>query len=81
MSPKSKSSEPSLKAFLATIGKRCGAKRAALGLTQAQAAERAGISARQYQRIEAGEQSASSETLWHLAGALKTSVGELLKGL
>jgi len=60
------------------IGKAARAARDRLGLTQAQVAEKASLSAQVYGRIERGAMMPAVPTLRRLAVALGTSPGELL---
>jgi transcriptional regulator with XRE-family HTH domain len=62
-----------------TIGGRTRSARVKLGLTQADAAERIGISTEFYARIERGGTMPSVPTLAKIAAALETSADELLE--
>lgn len=55
-------------------------ERRRLGLTQEEAAERAGIAARQLQRIEAGDVNAGLSTLAGLCRAFKVDILRLFEG-
>ena len=55
--------------------------RRARGLTQAVAAERAGLDHRQWQKVEYEETNATLETLARVAAALDTTIRELFKPL
>jgi transcriptional regulator with XRE-family HTH domain len=61
-----------------TIGKEARKARDALGLTQAQVAEQAGLSGQVYGRIERGHMIPSVGTLVRIAVALCTDVNVLL---
>jgi len=61
-----------------TIGERTRSARKKLGLTQADAAEKIGISTEFYARIERGGTMPSVPTLANIAAALETSADELL---
>lgn len=61
-----------------TIGERTRSARKKLGLTQADAAEKIGISTEFYARIERGGTMPSVPTLVEIATALETSADELL---
>ena len=56
------------------------ARRAELGLTQAQVAEAAGITERSFRAIKAHSHSCNLTTLVGLASALGVSLGELITG-
>lgn len=59
------------------LGANLKAARTALGITQEQAAARAGISAEFFGRLERGRAMASVSTLLKLAAALNVSIGQL----
>jgi DNA-binding XRE family transcriptional regulator len=59
------------------LGRNIRQKRNALGLTQADAAERAGIYWRHWQKIEAGQVNATIATLVSVAVALETTIPAL----
>jgi len=54
--------------------------RSALGLTQEEAADRAGIDYKRWQRLESGSVNATLRTLLRVADALDTSVWVMLEG-
>ena len=60
------------------MAKRVRALRAALGLTQAELAERAGISRKQDVRIEAAEQEPTLGVIERLAKALRVKPSKLI---
>lgn len=62
------------------MGARIAARRRELGLTQEQAAERAGITYQQYNKAERGKTCVSSDTLSRLSTALDISADYLLNG-
>lgn len=62
------------------IGHNIKATRTALGLTEEEAAERAGISPLDFAQIERGTQKTSSKLLAQIADALNTSIHTLLHG-
>ena len=64
-----------------SVGDRIAARRDELGKDQDTLSLDAGVDRRTVQRIEAGETSAKIETLYLLAGALDTTMSELLEGL
>ena len=59
------------------LGRNIWQKRKALGLTQAETAERAGLHPRHYQKIEAGESNVSLSSIVGIAYALETTVAAL----
>ena len=63
---------------LGLIGRRVAELRASRELTQEQLAERAEVSARYIQRVEAGTENLTVTTLIKMSNALRVSLGELL---
>jgi UDP-N-acetylglucosamine 1-carboxyvinyltransferase len=63
---------------LGLIGRRVAELRTARALTQEQLAERAEVSARYVQRVEAGTENLTIRTLIKMSNALRTSLEELL---
>jgi transcriptional regulator with XRE-family HTH domain len=63
---------------LALIGRRVAELRAVHDLTQEQLAERAEVSARYVQRVEAGTENLTVRTLIKLSNALRVSLAKLL---
>jgi transcriptional regulator with XRE-family HTH domain len=59
------------------VGRQIAALRAARGWTQEHVAERVGVSARYYQRVEAGDQNLTIDSLTKIASVLGVSVGQL----
>ncbi|MCC6555979.1 MAG: helix-turn-helix transcriptional regulator, partial [Polyangiaceae bacterium] len=66
--------EPETAAVLRTLGKRIGELRRARGLTQEQAAERLGMLAPNFARIEQGRQNVTVDTLVRIATMLGEDV-------
>lgn len=66
------------KRVLALIGRRVAELRAARELTQEQLAERAEVSARYVQRVEAGTENLTVRTLIKMSNALRVPLAELL---
>lgn len=64
---------------MGVIGKNIRKARKAAGLTQAQTAERIGISPLHYSRLERGERSVSLKQLALISDALNTEISVLLK--
>lgn len=67
---------PSTPRVLEALGRRIGEERAACELTQAKLAERLEVSVRYLQRVEAGEENLTVDTLVKFARALKVAVGD-----
>jgi transcriptional regulator with XRE-family HTH domain len=63
---------------LGLIGRRLAELRTARELTQEQLAERAEVSARYIQRVEAGTENLTVRTLIKMSNALRVSLAELL---
>ncbi len=63
------------------IGRRLRLRRRALGLSQSDLAERAGLRFRQIHKYESAENRTSSATLWRLACALDVDVHYFFEGL
>jgi transcriptional regulator with XRE-family HTH domain len=63
------------------IGRRLRMRRRALGLSQSELAERAGLRFRQIHKYECAENRTSSATLWRLACALEVNVHYFFEGL
>jgi len=63
---------------LSLIGRRVAELRATRELTQEQLAERAEVSARYIQRVEAGTENLTVRTLIKMSNALRVSLAELL---
>jgi len=61
------------------LAQRIRERRAVLGLTQEDLAERGDFDVRHVQKLEAGELNVSLRTLCRLASALKFSLGELFE--
>jgi len=59
------------------LGANMKRMRVALGLTQGEAGQRAGLHWRHWQKIEAGEVNATIATLVGIGAALETTVSEL----
>lgn len=66
--------------LLREAGRRVAATRRGLGLTQEEAADRAGIDYKRYQRLEAGTVNATLRTLLRIAEGLETNVWAMLEG-
>jgi transcriptional regulator with XRE-family HTH domain len=64
---------------LVSIGRRVGEERAARELTQAAFAKRLGVGTRYLQRVEAGEENLTVDTLVVLATTLDLSVADLFR--
>ena len=62
----------------AAIARSIVARREALGLTQAAAARRMGVSRQYWSQIESGQRRLGSVTLVRVAGALETSASALM---
>ena len=62
------------------IGRRLRMRRRALGLSQSELAERAGLRFRQIHKYEVAENRTSSATLWRLACALDVSIHYFFDG-
>lgn len=69
---------PAFVSLTAALGRRLDALRAASGLTQEDAAVRMGLTARHLQRLEAGGENPSLETLCRVAAVYGLTVPELL---
>lgn len=65
-------------ALLHRVAENIGKRRRALGLTQAQLAERLGVDAETLSRFERGRHSPTLKNLARLAGLLQTTVSDLL---
>ena len=65
---------------LREAGRRIASTRSALGLTQEEAADRAGIDYKRWQRLESGAVNATLRTLLRVADALGTNVWAMLEG-
>ena len=63
---------------LREVGARIRAAREAAGLSQEDAAHRAGIDYKRWQRLEAGQVNATVRTLVRVSGAVKTDFWSLL---
>lgn len=63
------------------MGKRIAQQRKALGLTQEQAAEKAGIAYQQYNKVEKGKTCPNSDTPHRISTALDISTDYLLTGV
>jgi transcriptional regulator with XRE-family HTH domain len=63
---------------LKEIGARLRAAREAAGLSQEDAAHRAGIDYKRWQRLESGQVNATVRTLMRASGAVKTDLWMLL---
>lgn len=61
------------------LARRIRERRAELGITQEDLAERGEFDVRHVQKLEAGELNASLKTLCRLASALKLSLSELVE--
>jgi HTH-type transcriptional regulator/antitoxin HipB len=75
-----RASEPSEAEFAVTVGDGIRRARQELGITQADLAERAGLSANYVARLERGELGPSLWVAVRLAEALETPVESLLSG-
>lgn len=71
---------PNESSVLREAGRRVAAARRASGLTQEEAADRAGIDYKRYQRLESGTVNATIRTLLRIAEAFDTSVWTMLEG-
>jgi transcriptional regulator with XRE-family HTH domain len=69
----------SVDALLREIGLRMRSSREAAGLTQEEAAHRAGLDARRWQRIEQGVVNLTVRTLARISSALEVSFWDLLR--
>lgn len=67
--------------MLLRLSERCRALRAAAGLTQQAAAEKAGLAVTYVQVIERGTTNPSLAILWALAKAYGVTLSEMLKGV
>lgn len=72
------SSDAATDDLAAKLSRNIAARRRALGLTQAQVAERLGVDTETLSRFERGKHLPSLLTLERLSGLLATSVGDLL---
>src|SRR3546814_18854499 len=63
-----------------TLGSNCKKRRAELGMSQAELAERSGVAASHLSHIEQGKANPTLEVLQHLAEGLQTTVLALLAG-
>lgn len=77
-SSSSESSLPEAASLRTRLSRNISIRRRALGLTQAQLAERLGVDTETLSRFERGKHLPSLATLERLAGLLLTTVGELL---
>jgi transcriptional regulator with XRE-family HTH domain len=66
---------------LRRFGRRIKALREEHGLTQERAAELAGLDARHFQSIEAGQSNVTMATLHGLAKSLDVTIAELTEGV
>ena len=66
--------------MLREAGKRIAAARETLGLTQEEAADRAGIDYKRWQRLEGGTVNATLRTLLRVAEGLEMNVWTMLEG-
>lgn len=71
---------PNESGVLREAGRRIASTRAGLGLTQEEAADRAGIDYKRWQRLEHGSVNATLRTLLRVADALGTNVWDMLQG-
>ena len=71
---------PNESGVLREAGRRIASTRSALGLTQEQAADLAGIDYKRWQRLESGGVNATLRTLLRVAEALGTNVWVMLEG-
>lgn len=65
-------------AVILRVAQNIGARRRALGLTQAQLAERLGVDTETLSRFERGKHAPTLKNLIRLAGLLQTTVADLL---
>ncbi len=65
-------------ALVLRVAQNIGTRRRALGLTQAQLAERLGVDTETLSRFERGKHAPTLKNLVRLAGLLQTTVAELL---
>jgi transcriptional regulator with XRE-family HTH domain len=72
---------PQLRRGLRRLARRLRALRRERGLTQEEAAHRAGVDAKHFQEIEAGRINVTMATLLGIAGAFGMSLSELLQGV
>ena len=73
--------EPDIQGARHLLAENTQRLRHTVGLTQAMAAERAGLDPRQWQKVEYEETNATLETLARVAAALDTTIRELFKPL
>ena len=71
---------PNESGVLREAGRRIATAREGLGLTQEEAADRAGIDYKRWQRLEGGNVNATLRTLLRVADALDTNVWAMLQG-
>ena len=81
MPPRIAEVEPDIQGARHLLAENAQRLRRTLGLTQAMAAERAGLAHRQWQKVEYEETNATLETLARVAAALDTTIRELFKPL
>ncbi len=72
-------SDPALRGVLAVLGRNIRVRREALGITQADAAERADLDAKHLQAVERGRSNVTAATLLAIARALETTPARLLR--
>jgi transcriptional regulator with XRE-family HTH domain len=71
---------PNESTVLREAGKKIAAVREGLGLTQEEAADRAGIDYKRWQRLESGSVNPTLRTLLRVAEALETNLWAMLDG-
>jgi transcriptional regulator with XRE-family HTH domain len=72
---------PQLRRALRRLARRLRTLRRERGLTQEEAAHRAGVDAKHFQEIEAGRINVTMATLLGVAGAFSIPLSELLQGV